>query len=170
MRLKNLLLTSAVLLSMASAFAQIVDGGTTGPLTWQVTGAANNYTLTISGEGAMPDYAYNSPWEQYKPDIKTILIGEGVTTIGDCAFNSCDKLTSITLSNNLTNIGDAAFYNCKALTSITIPNNVTSMGNHVFMECGKLTSVTLSTTYKYDNFGKLKQINHPAGTVTKDTL
>jgi len=42
-------------------------------------------------------------------DIKNLIIPEGVTTIGDDAFNKCNSLTTITLPSSLTLIGDLAF-------------------------------------------------------------
>ena len=64
------------LFTITSAFAQ---GGTVGPLTWQITGTGNNLTLTISGSGEMPDLPLQ--WSSYRPNIRTIIIGNSVTKI-----------------------------------------------------------------------------------------
>lgn len=66
-----------------------------------------------------------------------------VTSIGDCAFAYCDRLTNINLPDCITGIGDYAFWNCSSLTSITIPDNVTSIGAAAFSGCSNLTSVTI---------------------------
>ena len=98
-------------------------------------------TLIISGEGDMNNYRYNSPW--YKSArVKKIIIKHGVTSIGDCAFCSCDSLTSVTIPDSVTSIGDLAFCDCTSLTSVTIPDSVTSIGDLAFSCCG-LTSVTI---------------------------
>ena len=134
-----LLLIAAVLLSVASAFAQ---GGTTGPLTWEI----NDGTLTISGKGDMPDYLrypdYEySPWYEYRENITTVVIMPGVTRIGSCAFMLCESLVLITIPNGVTTIGDQAFRFC-TLTSITIPSSVTTIEHWAFYVCDSLTSIT----------------------------
>ena len=76
-------------------------------------------TLTISGTGAMKDYNYTSvPWYYYP--IKNVVINNGVTSIGEYAFEGCTGLTSITIPNSVTSIGDLAFYECTGLTSIYV--------------------------------------------------
>ena len=81
-------------------------------------------TLTISGSGAMKNYrASNSnlpPWNDVKKNIKTVVIENGVTSIGNEAFNNCTNLTSITIPSSVTNIGEEAFCNCGVPTAVTI--------------------------------------------------
>ena len=126
-------------LAASSAFAQ---GGTTGPLTWEL----NGNTLTISGNGAMPNYAlgYNpSPWDKHRELIYTVVIETGVTTIGAEAFKSCGSLTSITIPSSVTTIGNSTFASCYSLPSVTIPSSVTSIGDGAFSECCDLLSITV---------------------------
>lgn len=68
-------------------------------------------------------------------------IPEGVTAIGESAFNS-KAITNITLPNSLLSIGKNAF-RATPLTSITIPNSVTTIGDWAFMECSALTTANL---------------------------
>ena len=68
-------------------------------------------------------------------------IPEGVTAIGESAFNS-KAITNITLPSSLLSIGKNAF-RATPLTSITIPNSVTTIGDRAFMECSALTSANL---------------------------
>ena len=124
--------------------ANAEESGTCGPnLRWHLT---DNGVLTISGKGEMNDYSANyfenrAPWRGY--DIKRIIIGDGVTTIGVYAFAGCSSLTSVTIPNSVTKIGDSAFEDCSALTSVTIPNSVTKIGDRAFEYCRALTSVTI---------------------------
>ena len=135
----------ATALSVASAFAQDCDySGTTGPLNW----CLKDSTLTISGEGEMPDYSqpdldqFTYPWYDRRGSVKNVVIKTGVTTIGNNAFNSCWYLTSIAIPNGVTRIGYATF-RYTSLTSIIIPDGVTTIGKESFSYCTKLTSVTL---------------------------
>ena len=70
-------------------------------------------------------------------------IPDSVTSIGDLAFNNCQKLTSVVIGPNVTNIGMSAFYNCRRLSSVIIPDSVTSIGWFAFQECTNLTNITI---------------------------
>ena len=94
----------------------------------------------------MPDYntyAFYASWYFKRGKIKKIVIENGVTNIGDCAFYGCSGLTSITIPNSVTSIGYDAFRGCSGLTSITIPNSVMSIGDYAFYGCSGLTSITI---------------------------
>ena len=75
-------------------------------------------------------------------------IPDGVTSIGNYAFQRCDSLTSVTIPNSVTSIGEYAFYECSALTSITIPDSVTSIGNWAFEDCTSLESIVIPDSVK----------------------
>jgi hypothetical protein len=129
--------TIAMFFSIATAFAQ---GGTTGPLTWNL----KDGVLTISGEGEMPKYnsPYEPPWSQYG-GITTVIIETGVANISDYAFWYHSSLTSVTIGNSVTRIENNVFYYCSALTSITMGNSVKTIGQSAFFACVSLTSITL---------------------------
>ena len=141
---------------------------------WVLTGTTPNYTLTImkvGSTGAMEDYAAEDtrPWHGNRSSITSIVIENGVTSIGARAFYNCDNpsLASITIPASVTSIGyaaflgctmpsvtfadgsqlatisDYAFEECLGLTSFTIPDGVTSIGNSAFMGCANLASVTI---------------------------
>ena len=73
--------------------------------------------------------------------LTSIVIPEGVTVVGDNAFNGCAALASVTLPSTLTTIGSSAFGSCTALTSISIPSAVTSIGDYAFAN-SRITSVS----------------------------
>ncbi len=138
---KQLLLFILTLLPM---LAMADDSGSCGE---NVTYTYNSTTktLTIQGSGAMTNYNSSSdiPWYSYKNYIQTVIIEEGVTSIGWYAFSDCSSLTSVTIPNTVTRIGVSAFAGCSGLISFIIPNNVTSIGSSAFSGCSGLTSVTI---------------------------
>ena len=112
----------------------------------------DTYTLTIKGNGAMADYIPddNDPeWvTNYRNNITKIVIGYGITRIGNDSFYDCSKVEEVVFERNengessVTAIGDYAFNSDEKLTSIVIPASVETIGNFAFRLCIKLTSVT----------------------------
>lgn len=136
-------------------------------LTWVLT---EDGVLTISGTGETYDWTYtNAPWYSYSEVIETVVVEEGVTSIGQNAFWRCTNLTGVDLPSSVTTLDSEVFYDCKSLTSISIPNTVTSIGNSIFAGCDNLTNVDLpdhitaigsGTFYKCKN---LKNVDIPTG-------
>lgn len=81
-------------------------------------------------------------------ELKSIVIPDTVSHIGDCAFFGCENLTSIVLPDSITKIGEYAFYGCEKLTSIIIPNSVVEIGQAAFECCKSLKTITLPGTLK----------------------
>ena len=78
-------------------------------------------TLTISGTGRMANYTnYTQPWRSNWSEILSAVVEDGVTGIGDCAFQYCRKLASATIPADVTSIGYAAFGGCDSLTGIVV--------------------------------------------------
>ena len=122
-------------------------------LSWEYS--ENTKTLTISGNGEMKDYSLDnrSPWEKYKEVIETIIIEEGVTTIGDYAFISLTKLNKLNMPNTLTAIKANAFSECYNLKFVKIPDGVISIGEYAFRDCENLTTIELGNTVtSIDNY------------------
>lgn len=135
---------------------EVIDGGsildpTTGAdtgLTWvyvqdYFTGET---TLTISGEGAMPDYSgvNYTPWYQYtsKHEADNIVIGDGITRVGEYCFTSA-YATTLKIGTSVESIGAAAFaYN--SFTELDIPGNVRTIAGSAFTSSGYLIKLTLN--------------------------
>ena len=155
----------------------VVDSGTSGDVSWTLT---SDGVMTISGTGAMADYnGYDYPWNSESDYITSVVIEEGVTTIGKCAFFDCYNLASVSIPASVTSIGASAFSNCgktattltvtiadgsalttigssafekTKLTSITLPASVTSIEDYAFYDCSNLATITLnSNPYIIDN-------------------
>ena len=105
----------------------------------------NNGTMTVSGNGAMADYASYAerPWDINGSDITSVVVESGVTTVGAIAFCNFVKMTSVILPEGLTSIGAQSFMNCDKLTSVTIPSTVTSIDRDAFYNCTSVTDVNL---------------------------
>ena len=131
--MKQIYILLIALLMSLSANAE--KSGSCGPnLKWHLT---DDGVLTISGEGRMDNYDggyyVGGPWRY--DDIKRVIIGDSVTSIGNDAFRGCSSLTSVTIPNSVRAIGYGAFSDCSSLTSVTIPNSVTTIGKEVFSYC-----------------------------------
>ncbi len=136
----------ASLLPATALAADIVASGTCGAegdgsnLTWTLDSEG---VLTISGNGDMHDYVYSSPWHENGNQIRSVLMENGVTGIGNFAFFECISLTSMTIPDSVTCIGNCAFKDCSSLASVTIPDSVASIGVYAFCGCTSLKSVTI---------------------------
>lgn len=109
-------------------------------------------TWEESGIDVSKDYAFNNyktdPASAYfvlqaKPEVKSIVMPDSVTSIGNYAFYGCSSLTNITIPDSITSIGDNTFYNCSSLTDVAVPNGVTSIGSYAFYGCSNLTSIAV---------------------------
>ena len=122
--------------------------------------------LTLEG-GENNPLLYEATSVEYGPKVTTIIpylfsgntklesltIGNGVTTIGECAFNNCGTYwdeenhqgvenLKVTMGNNVTSIGAYAFQECSKLKSIALPSKLTTIGNYAFHNTG-LTSISI---------------------------
>ena len=93
-------------------------------LTWTL----EDGTLTISGKGEMwgyelisdnGSYKTSAPWGECYSSIKSVVINDGITSIGRSAFYGCSSLTSVTIPDSVTSIGSSAFRGCSNLASVT---------------------------------------------------
>lgn len=170
-KLISILLVVAMLLSMApiSVLAATVEasgkfGASGNNLTWSLD---SDGVLTISGSGAMEDFANASkvPWYSKRTKVKTVVIESGVTNIGKDAFYGISSLVNATISDTVTSIGNRAFsgsgltnfefsdagnlktignsaFNSTQIKNMVIPDGVTTLGSYVF-GYGPIKSVTI---------------------------
>ncbi|MBQ8175697.1 MAG: leucine-rich repeat domain-containing protein [Oscillospiraceae bacterium] len=103
----------------------------------------SNGLLTIFGEGDMEDYSSytDQPW--YSHTVKSVIIEDCVTSVGEYAFGECTELTSVTLPDGMTNINYCAFYNCSGITNMILPESITEIGVAAFCGCTSLTSIVI---------------------------
>ena len=150
--------TEAIFESFTAAATE-GDFGVNNCLHWKVAAG----TLTITGTGAMPDFDFPNgnlaPWWNYKAlgmikttiggikidadgNLKTVIIGEGVTNVSDYALFCLPAATQVTLPESVTSIGRYGIAMCSKLTGMSIPKGVTGIGDFGLAGNG-LTAVTL---------------------------
>lgn len=151
-------------------------------LTWEYDG---NGTLTISGAGDMWDYDadnYDYPsWSKWRTEINTVIVEDGVTSIGSQAFLSnynfmgvyqdwyVDSIVTVKLGDSIMSIGDYAFAGCTSMKKVNIPEDVTYIGEGAFRCCTGLSEfelpdgITSIEWGTFDGCSSLKQIEVPGG-------
>ena len=135
-----------------------------------------NYTLVISGSGAMEDYSryHKAPWSEQCETILSVIIEEGVTSVGSNAFDGCAAMSAVSIAQTVQSIGDEAFWGCGSLGDVSIPANVTFIGEYVFQGCTALTNILVdgnNTAYCNDERGVLfnlekTELIHAPGALT----
>lgn len=131
-------------------------------------------TLTISGSGSTPNCSggYSSiPWNSNKSYITSIVVQEGVTSIGNYMFRGCSNVESVSLPSTLVSIGENAFQYCSSLVDITIPSSVETISSGAFIECTSLTNILVdSDNPNYTSVGgvlfskdKTQLVEYPCG-------
>ncbi len=116
-------------------------------LEWTLT---EDGVLTICGEGEMKDYGEyknnhyyvnDSPWKDYRNEIKVLKMDEGITRIGFAAFYGCENLLGeLIIPKSVKEIGANAFTKCTNLSGrLVIPENVTSIEGWAFSRCSGFT-------------------------------
>ena len=179
-RVIALVLTIAALIVEQGAWAQEPTSGTYGypnleDVSWAVTDEDDNgtyETITISGTGAMRGCVSVQPWAAFKSTLTTVVIEDGVTSIGAYVFYQFTALTSVTIASSVNTIDEYAFGECTNLGSIdgasglinlnynafirtawenNLPDGLTYLGHVAYQFKGDGTSVTLdeNTTQIY---------------------
>ncbi|MDR2149016.1 MAG: Ig-like domain-containing protein [Tannerella sp.] len=143
--------------------------------TLDAEGLLSVFSTASEGE-AMPEYNVTDdiPWFDVRSDIRSVVIGDNVTSIGYGTFQSLDNLVSITIPNSVTTIGDYAFSNCTALTDITVTwENPIVVPENTFSNVN-ISNVTLhvpsGTKKAYQEAAVWKDFNIDDGTTTELSL
>lgn len=100
-------------------------------------------TTLIISDNATLDASFTVGNTYAKETLETVKIERG--EIGISAFNSCPNLTTVELGNGVTSVGDNAFSKCTALTSVNIGDGVTSIGKNAFNGCTALTNANIGS-------------------------
>lgn len=141
------------IVAVASAFEGMLGEN----VSWSLD---ENGILTVSGSGEMTDWNYSTfsfssdkinltfsgpvnPIYEIREAVKSIVVEEGITTIGELTFAGCSNLKSVSLPESLTTVNGYAFCGCSRLEEIIIPGNVNEIGKRAFFYCTALKKITL---------------------------
>lgn len=119
--------------------------------------------LIIAGAGAMYDYTANSnkaPWRN--ADVKSVIVSDGVTSIGNYAFYNCLSLNNVRLYASVASVSDTAFVYCTALESISVDNG----NEHYCSIDGNLYNRDKTTLVKYASGKSDAAFTVPDGTLS----
>ncbi len=136
----------------ASAYSY--DGSLGGQVKWNYD--SKTKTLTVTGSGNMKDYTktpddfikYRALMVSYiYKHAQKIVIGEGITSVGNFAFNGFSKVRSVTLPSTLTRIGKDAFSGQTSLGSVVLPSSLVTIDTNAFNNTA-ITKVDIPYTVK----------------------
>lgn len=111
-------------LNRSNFHSSLKSGACGDNLTWVLN---NVGSLIIVGIGDMDHWGSNTdvPWYKYKEDITEIILYNGITNIGFCAFSNVDNITKVRIPDSVTSISDCAFKGCQQLSTIEVsPSNL----------------------------------------------
>ncbi len=160
MKIRLLISTSLLLSVCFSVNAQETSGSCGENATWTY----ESTTLTISGTGEMYDYAYGeAPWNAYAETMTSLVIEDGITSIGNNAFAGCEKLNSVQYpASGFTSIGDYAFSGAK-VKQPNLPRTLTNLGTGAFAGSqAKYVSIPASlkkiADYAFESYANLESV------------
>ena len=120
--------------------------GKAGLLSWIVT---DDGILTISGTDKMPSYENESaPWHAYRHMIKSIILEEGVASVGKRAFSDYASVKDVVIPQSVDSIHTSAFAGCNGLTSIVLPEGLKIIDVQAFRNCTSLENIVFPSTLK----------------------
>ena len=97
-----------------------------------------NYNYQFGWTNKIPKWAFDNC-----ESLNSVVIPDGIVSIGDAAFYGCSGLSSISLPDSITSIGKSVFGKCTSLIDITLSKNTTSIPNYAFEGCINLKSVPI---------------------------
>lgn len=131
----------AMPVSQMNAEAAVVTGTCGNNITWEYND--ETFELVLSGSGAMTESEYGKqPWKDYNDDIKSVVVNDGITSIGKNAFCELYALESVVIPNSVTSIEDYAFAYTD-IVSLDLPEGLISIGEDAFWACEELVDMEL---------------------------
>ena len=123
--------------------------------------------LTCDNDGAIGNNAFDGC-----KNMKTLKLGNKITSIGNYAFQDCTSLQSLVIPNSVTGLGSYSFSGCSSLINVTIDNQVNNIGSSSFSGCSSLINVTIGNqvnniaSYSFSGCKSLSKISIPRSVKT----
>lgn len=166
-----ILILSGLYLSTYGSDESEAAGGSCGDgLTWTLSDGVLEITYSGTGTGRMNDSYMQSLFYSYSDSIVNVVIGDGVTYIGEYAFYKCIYMETVDIPNTVTEIGQYAFSICSSLESVYIWGDSVEIRYAAFQSCESLyyldlgSGVTSIESYAFNNCPCLSSVNIPAST------
>ncbi len=121
----------------------IAGASATDTITWELY---NDGELLLTGSGATLNYSedIDAPWLLYVRNIRRVVIGEGITVLGDLSFVGCKEMTELVLPTTLTEIRHLAFRDASSLTVFDAGATALSViGSSTLIGCSSLETLSL---------------------------
>lgn len=129
-----------------------VDSANNGPYDIDIPSELDHHPVTGLGAYSFSGYASASPYPhnsyQIGRNIRSVDIPQGVTSIGNHAFEECFALEEVTIPQSVTSIGLIAFGGCCKLTTLSFGENVETIGGGAFFRCSSLSNITIPKKVK----------------------
>lgn len=106
----------------------------------QLTVVGEGETYNVSDSGDLEDL---SPWAFWTDGFESVLIDDGITTIGSNLFYNMDNMVEISLPDSLIKIGDGALRGCSYLAHIDLPESLKEIGQNALAGCVKISAIEL---------------------------
>ncbi len=107
----------------------------------------NGYTGSIDGvtKVTIPDCYEEIGFKAFNklPNLKTVVIGNGVKHIGASAFENCKKLETVVFGSSVEAIYAEAFQYCEKLDNVVLPSSLKEMAFRAFGECKTLKTIVI---------------------------
>lgn len=133
--------------SSMNVHAEVVNGTCGENITWTFNDETQE--LVLSGSGPMADSEYGkAPWKDYQDVMKRVVVGNGITSIGNNAFYEYETVEQIVLPEGLTRIGEHAFA-FAGITSVDLPESLKRIEDNAFMYCDDLVDMELPEGIEY---------------------
>lgn len=144
--MRKLFVAIAAAMSLLSASAEVTYNYDESTKTLTISGEG---ITNVSGESIWDDDFVSAPWSKLANDVETLVIEDGITSVGNLAFANFVKLGKVVLPSTVESLGVASFEGCNSLVDIDLPEGLKQLGAECFFECESLESISIPSGVTY---------------------